>query len=245
MGTIREEDHNLRQIVSRLAVTERWPNNKLPCDYLVVDTETTGVNSSKDNILQIGLCAVHNCEISHEYSDEDYTAYTIQLPQSAFVGKEAAIKVHGITYERCRDHGIPKTEAYSLLHTIVVDALSKGMFICGHNLYNFDIPFLQVELSRMGIHFRFPPNQVVDTAMLAKAMQLGMLPGEGEPAYVYYDRVKNFVAKGVYYNLSKYCMGRFGLAEKYGTNVDKAHNAGYDCWLTHLVVTEMNKIITA
>jgi len=32
------EHRNLKEIVRRLGKTEKWPGNKLPCDYLVLDT---------------------------------------------------------------------------------------------------------------------------------------------------------------------------------------------------------------
>jgi len=237
------EAGHLKEIVRRLATTEHWPNNKLPCDFLVLDTETTGFSSAKDSIVQIGLCSVRDCEISHEFCDEDYAAFTIKLPRNAFVGKERAIEVHGIDYERSQEEGISPSEAYALLHDIVLEARSYGMMVCGHNLYSFDIPFLQVELARMGISFEFQPNEIVDTAMIVKAMQLGMYPSEGEMAYTYWDRVRNFRARGVYFNLDRYCIKRFELEEKYGASKEEAHDAGYDCWLTHLVILELNKIL--
>jgi DNA polymerase III epsilon subunit-like protein len=238
------ESRNLKEIVRRLANTERWPGNKIPCDYLVLDTETTGTNTTKDSIVQIGFCLVRNCKPVHEHFDTDYESVTIKLPREKFIGAEGAIAVHGIDYEKSQRNGIPPQDAYKLLYDLVMDAKAKGLYICGHNLYSFDIPFFQTELSRMGINFRFAPNEVVDTAMLVKAMQIGILPGETENAYSYWSRVRDFRAKGVYFNLDRHCMGRFQLTEKYGASKDAAHDAGYDCWLAHLVVVELNRIVT-
>lgn len=238
------EHRNLKEIVRRLAKTEKWPNNKLPCDYLCLDTETTDTNVTAGNIVQIGLCAVKDCKIVHEFGDQDYMSFTIKLPKEAFAGKEAAIAVHGIDYEKAQRTGLEPTEAYKLLHDILVEALARGMMVCGHNLYSFDIPFFTNEMAKMGITFKFGQNQVVDTAMLVKAMQIGILPGEDETSFSYWSRVYSFRAKGIYFNLDRYCMARFNLGEKYGASKEHAHNAGYDCWLSHLLVAEMNKIVT-
>ena len=234
--------YHLREIVQRLAKTEMWPNNKLPCDYLVLDTETTGFSSTDNHIVQIGLCAVRDCEICHDFGDDDFMSFTIKLPEEAFIWAEGAVKVHGIDYVKSQEQGIPPEEAYGLLHEVLLDARSKGMYICGHNLYSFDIPFFQTELSRMGISFKFAQNEVVDTAMLVKAMQLGMYPSVGEPSYTYWSRVKSFRARGIYFSLDRYCIEHFDLAA-FGADKSHAHDAGYDCWLTHLVVSELNKIV--
>lgn len=246
MGSNHEVEHrNLKEIVRRLSKTERWKDNKLPCEYLCLDTETTGVNITTDSIVQIGLCAVRDCKIVHEFCDTDYTSFIIKLPAEKFVGKEAAIAVHHIDYEKSQRCGIEPQEAYQMLHEIILKAMSMGMMVCGHNLYSFDIPFFQNELSRMGINFRFAENEVVDTAMLVKAMQIGILPGESETSYAYWSRVRDFRAKGIYYSLDRYCIERFQLAQKHGVSKSSAHDAGYDCWMSHLLVEEMNKIVTS
>jgi len=239
------EERNLKEIVRRLAKTEKWPNGKLPCDYLVLDTETTGTNTSADSIVQIGFCLVRDCKISHDMWDTDYTSYTVKLREEKFIGKEGAIAVHHIDYAKSQKCGIEPADAYKMLHEVVQTAKAQGLYICGHNLYSFDIPFFQTELARLGINFKFAQNEVVDTAMLVKAMQVGILPGEGETSYAYWDRVRAYRAKGVYFNLDRHCMGRFDLAKKYGASKDDAHDAGYDCWLAHLVVGELNNIVTS
>lgn len=238
------EARNLKEIVRRLAKTERWPNGKLPCDYLVLDTETTGTNTSDDSIVQIGFCLVRDCKISHDMWDDDFMSYTLKLPREKFIGKEAAINVHHIGYEKSQRCGIEPAEAYKMLYEVVQAAKAQGLLICGHNLYSFDVPFFQTELARLGIKFKFAPNEVIDTAMLVKAMQVGILPGEDESSYAYWSRVHSYRAKGVYFNLDRHCMGRFEL-HKHGASKDHAHDAGYDCWLAHLVVEELNKIVTS
>jgi DNA polymerase III alpha subunit (gram-positive type) len=172
-------------------------------------------------------------------------AYTIKLPEEKFVGKEAAIETHGIDYAMSQKHGIEPAEAYAMLHFMVTDARSKGMLVCGHNLYSFDIPFFQEELARLGITFRFAENEVIDTAMLVKAMQIGILPGEEETAYAYWSRVRDFRARGIYFSLDRHCIGRFELDKKYSVSKALAHDAGYDAWMSHLVVEELNKLVTS
>ena len=126
--------------------------------------------------------------------------------------------------------------------TMINNEVKEGSMIVGHNLCKFDIPFLHGEASRYGIDINFLEDQVIDTGLLVKGMQLNLYPEAGEPIHSYWRRVISFWAKGVKFNLDKYCVSRFGL-EKHGASTSCAHDAGYDCWLTHLVLCELNNII--
>lgn len=235
----------LCQIIQRLSKSCEWGAAHLPCDYLVLDIETTGFSSVNDRVVSLGMCAVEGCEISHELHSGDYTNIILKWPEEVFNGKGDAIAVHGIDYAKSQEYGVDPSEAMSMLSLALEWARNKGMYIVGHNLQKFDAPFLTMEMSRAGIDMKIEHDEVLDTAALCKAMQLGMLPSEDESVFEYFERVLSFRAKGVYFNLDRYCIGRFELDKKYGAGKDKAHNSGYDCWLTHLVVSEMNKIVNA
>lgn len=238
------ENEKLREIVTLLAEAEKWPEQQLPCDYLVFDLETLGFNPANDMIVQLGFALVRDCEIVNDLWDDDKgRALILRWPSKFFEGREKAIAVHGITPEKSALEGIDPDEAFGITEDVVKFANAEGMQFCGHNLYAFDYGFLKTAMSNRSKELDISQHNLIDTAMLAKAMQLGMKPGGGERAYTYYARVKQFRARGVFYNLDRYCVERFGLDAKYGVNPDDAHDAGYDCWMTHLVVTEMNKII--
>jgi DNA polymerase III epsilon subunit-like protein len=175
-----------------------------------------------------------------ELWESDYTSVYLQWPEEVFHGKEQAIDIHGIDYKLCSEKGMPPKEAMILLHDIILWARSEGMMIVGHNLMRFDIPFLVKEFERAGITFEVHSNEIVDTAMLVKAMQLGMMPGNTERACKYWQRVANMYAAGVYYSLDRWCVGRFNLDKKYELSVEDAHDAGTDCFATHCLVLELN-----
>ena len=79
-------------------VSKRCPGGKLPDDYLVLDTETTGVNAYSDRVLQIGMCWVldrkKNSSISQLLSRPG-----MKIPKQA-------VDVHHITEERLQKEGV-------------------------------------------------------------------------------------------------------------------------------------------
>jgi DNA polymerase III epsilon subunit-like protein len=116
------------------------------------------------------------------------------------------------------------------------------MMIVGHNMFNFDIPFLTATAQRFGLNLGFRQDEQLDTGLLVKAMQLRMYPGTDERLYNYYRRVGDLRA-GVKWSLDRYCIQRFGLDKKHDVDALKAHDAGYDCFLTHLLLKELNAIL--
>ena len=242
MGRPSEEE-NLDRIVKKLAKIGGWVNNHLPCDYLVLDVETTGFSSVDNRVASVGFCAVKGCEVVQDIHSGQSANIIIKWPAETFVGCEKAIEIHGIDYDKSQRDGVEPATAMMILSDAIEWARSQGMYIVGHNLLKFDMPFLGMEMSRAGINNRIKCQEVVDTHALVKAMQLGMLPGDDESVSDYFNRVMNFRAKGVFSNLEHYCIDRFELRQKYGVDSTSAHDSGYDCWLTHLVLQELNEMI--
>jgi len=234
---------DLLEITKKLAAIEQWNEPRLPCDYLVIDIETLGFLHTDSEIIQFGMCLVRDCKpVVDELWPGEYTSMIVKLPEEAFVGKEGAGKVHGIDYAKSQAEGLPKEDVLLAVKDTLDYAISNGMQIVGHNLANFDIPFIIDIFQKHGIHYEFPKGTIVDTGMMVKAMQLGMMPGYDERIWQWMKRVSGMRARGVYWSLDKFCMKEFGL-EKHGASADAAHDAGYDCYLTHLVVTEINGML--
>lgn len=233
---------SLRAIANRLADNNKWVKNRFPCDYLVLDTETLGLSCATDDIVQFGFCLVEDCKISNVLWPTSHHSFIVKWPQEKFIGKEAAVNVHGITYEKAQEAGIEPAEALGLVKDIVGYARDKGMLICGHNLYRFDIPYISAQFKKLGLQLDFQPAELFDTAMLVKGMRLGIHPGEGEFTYNYWNRVSDMRAKGVYYSLDRYCIDAFDLAAM-GADKSAAHDAGYDSWLVYLLLTRMNELL--
>lgn len=237
------EDRQLYAIVERMAQNNKWPEPKLPTSYLVVDTETLGVRPLVDRMIQIGFCLVKDGRIDNSLWTGDYMSLTMKLDKECFTGAEEAVKVHGLSYEHCQEHGMEPKAVMEAACDILTYARNNNLMVVGHNFYRFDKGFIETEMGRYGLPCKFVEGEILDTAMLVKGMQINIMPDTNESNYAFWSRVSNMRCKGIYFNLDRYCMQRFDLV-KYGATKDSAHDAGYDCYLTHLVMTEMNNILS-
>ena len=70
-----------------------------------------------------------------------------------------------------------------------------------------------------------------------------MLISDSDSVFDYYARVMDFRAKGIYFNLAKYCVGRYEFVRKHQADESKAHDAGYDVWLTYLLMQEFDNLL--
>lgn len=141
---------------------------------LILDTETTGLindNSIRvtkqnvidhsDNFPRIVQLAFMLVDINGNYDGE-----TFYIKQSENIPKQA-IKIHGITNEKCKKEGVDLEEALSALTV----ASSKVDDIVGHNIA-FDYKVLHAEFVKAGIPFSLKKKNKVDTMRLT-SKQLG------------------------------------------------------------------------
>jgi DNA polymerase III epsilon subunit len=124
-----------------------------PMREIIFDTETTGLDSSSDRIIEIGAVELENRFVTgrnfHVYINPD--------------GKEVhpeALAVHGISNEQLEDK--PKFK------DVVQDwfDFTAGAKLIAHNA-NFDVGFFNAEFARLG----FPPidpDLVIDSLSLAR-----------------------------------------------------------------------------
>jgi DNA polymerase-3 subunit epsilon len=113
--------------------------------FVVLDTETTGLDPRRDKIISIGAIAVQNGEILLEDSFEALLRLSYN---------NSAVTVHGITRDEARD-GFEEAEALQRFLPYLGDAVIVGHHI-GH-----DIQALDCALAR---HFGTSlPNQFLDT----------------------------------------------------------------------------------
>lgn len=123
--------------------------------FVVLDTETTGLDFRKDQILSIGAIGIRDYEMSIADRFEFY------LNQEDYSPGES-IKVHGILSSRSKK-GIPEKE-------MLVQFLSycRDGIIVGHHI-GFDLAILNEAMKR---HFGAPlKNKVVDTGLLAQRLE--------------------------------------------------------------------------
>jgi len=116
--------------------------------FVILDSETTGLNPRTDRIVTIGAVAVQAGEILLEDSFEAL----VKIPRNT-----AAVIVHGVTRNESRQ-GIEEHEALERFLNYVKDAVIAGHHI-GHDIATFDAAYER--------HWNFHlSNRCVDTMEL-------------------------------------------------------------------------------
>ena len=106
--------------------------------FAVVDTETTGLSTDDDRVLQLGVVVVRgDGTVEHEF-----VTYVRRLTWG--FGHVGAFHIHGITRRQLRGGAKPR-EALEMLN-----ALIDGCVFTAHNA-KFDIGFLQSDSTRLEI----------------------------------------------------------------------------------------------
>ena len=234
-----------------------WPAAvvEYPRNMLVVDVETTGLEPRDGRIWQVGLYVVRDGQPLPGW--ERGAAFPLKTPESALLANNYNVEVRtkrrlaaGEPVENaprifdeereaylaeCRD-GHDRKEVFTTLASLVRSAATNGWPIVGHNLAGFDLPFIEYEWARLSIPQKFPECCIVDTGILLKAAQLHSRCMEGETPRAFYSRIKDIRAKGVYFSLSVFCAEYWKIPETYGVDMTQAHDAGFDCWLTSVVL---------
>ena len=213
-------------------INRRLPGGKVPDTYVVFDTETSGLKTNEIGILQMGLVFVVQGQVVERMS------VLVKRPQGFKIDPRAE-EVHHISWAKLDQDGLPPEVIFPLVVEQLESWRKDGAVFVGHNLMNFDAPFLEYETTILGCPFRFRDNEVVDTGMLVKAAQLDMFfRNEQESLRSFYKRVSEVRRSGLYWSLDRYCFDAYNL-QKYGIKRCDAHDAGVDCELTHYLLNEL------
>ncbi|MDP0501992.1 MAG: 3'-5' exonuclease [Verrucomicrobiota bacterium JB022] len=122
-----------------------WENVR----FVVLDTESTGLNAQRDSIISIGAVVVFDFEIRLD------DAFEVILPVAY---NSASVMIHGITREEAAEEGMPEPEALAEFLRYLGDGI-----IVGHHIAH-DIEMLNVACRK---HFDFElRNLWVDTMNL-------------------------------------------------------------------------------
>ena len=128
----------------------------LKCPICFFDLETTGVNISKDRIVEISILKVF------PNGTEERKTWLVnpemQIP-------EEVIAIHGITNEKVANEPIFKAIAKD------VHAMIKGSDLGGFNSNRFDIPLLAEEMLRADIDFDMKNRVSVDVQTIFHKME--------------------------------------------------------------------------
>jgi len=213
-------------------MAKRCPRAKLPDTYMVFDTETNGTQIGSSRILQYGFCHVEGRKVLKSYSFLVNHGPDLNIPEGAF-------KVHGIDVKKTMAEGVPFKEIVHRIVELFEDWQKAGAMFVGHNMMAFDAPLFERECGRAERPFKFGENEILDTGMLVKAIQLGMTFRLNDTLRSFGKWVSNVRARGVYWSLDRYCYAQYKLKELSGIDKDAAHDAAVDCLLTHYLLERL------
>lgn len=206
-------------------------SNEIPTCYLVVDTETSGLDPFKNGIVQLAYALVENRQFT------EGTSFLLK-PFEDQEFHEEATKITGITKDACVKDGIDRDTAFNTFFGLWNDCVSS-CGIAGHNIYGFDYERLGVEANRRKLSASLNPDTIWDTGMLVKASLLrgglGSFPTKYETRLDFYKRISNTRAK-ILWNL-KHCTSIFDL--KINSDSETFHDALFDCKVCGILLEKL------
>lgn len=126
-----------------------------PNEYVVIDIETTGLNPSRDKIIEIGAIKVSNDNIVDTFTTLINPKYPEYFELSAFISD-----LTGITSVDINDRGVEQTVALTLFKDFIGNSI-----IVAHNA-TFDLNFLYDNFFKnLQLEFK---NDYVDTWQIAR-----------------------------------------------------------------------------
>jgi hypothetical protein len=157
-------------------------------------------------------------------------------------GKPTGKKYH-MTIEMMQKEGIHPRDGLQAFAELLDDARRNKIFYVAHNGYHFDVRMLEDHFTAFTkLPFRFGDNEMIDTGMIEKGSQSNSIPWTGESVRDWSLRVSSARLKYVKWALDMHCVPRYGLATKYNLDMYAAHDAGFDCYVTHLLFEEYKAI---
>ncbi len=138
-------------------------------DFVIVDVETTGLNSSRDSIIEVAALKVENLKVTGDFSS--LVRPTVRIPFKVS-------KLTGISQKMVDKYGQSERDVINRLLIFVGD-----LPLAGHNV-SFDYEFLCRSCKRWG--FPALPEPCLDSLKLARKKLRG-LPHDLSHLAVYYE----------------------------------------------------------
>lgn len=214
-----------------------------PRSYLVLDTETTGLDVYSDLPLQIGYLKVcQGCVESKGARLVNWFSCSYVRPDwldsrmsQARAGLEAAGKHYPFSRELLEREGYPPHETLDAFLSFCRRHSSSGGVFVGHNFLRFDRRLLESVFRKyLSDPWRFPENSIYDTGLISKAKLLGEAPGTTETLEGFQQRISRIrMPPGQSWSLEA-CAKR--LPEKERVKVAEMHDAVYDCFVAHRIL---------
>jgi DNA polymerase III epsilon subunit-like protein len=220
-----------------------------PDDYLILDTETTGLSPSNDLVVELGWaeCRSRTVRCSGglllNWSDGRYAPWAGDLEarlERRNRERAARGKNPHTTYAMLREQGHDPAEVFLDLEAQVAEAEATGMALVGHNLWGFDRDFLKWSHKKAtGQRWAARWPRIVDTGLLEKARKHNLvLPAYQEGSL---DRLYGFLARKRgrgKWNLDTACNEVYRL----DLSLADAHAAEHDCLATHRLLETMRDL---
>jgi DNA polymerase III epsilon subunit-like protein len=200
-------------------------------NYLAYDFETTGLDPSKNQPIEIGVIKVNG-----QTGDIEQYDIFVKTPEPL---SDDTKRITGITDEMINEKGVALEGAMKALFKVMgmrPDGADGDVTILGHNIIGFDNWFLKKYAEQYG--FVFPAReQFFDTAGEFRGLLLGEQRFVHECDFDYHDRVLRLNAKGAHYNLTAAC-------SYYNIPMDRAAHRAHNDALYTLKVFEKQKGIS-
>lgn len=219
-----------------------------PDDTLTIDCETSGF-AADDRVLQIGwLKAAGSTEVERGSVVLDWTRVLDRFGRDDLArrlrdtGEKMAARgrPHGWSLERLAAEGTHPRVAFDAFAARLADR----PVLVGHRAWKFDVPVLdRLAVGLTGIPLNVPPTRLIDTDALVRAAQSGAVPRPGETYAGWAQRTAAVGGTKYRSNLDEFCVREFRLAERFGVDRAKAHDAAYDCYLSWLVYGSFREVV--
>ena len=141
-------------ILNSNKLLEKFPENYKNCRFILLDTETTGLNLSIDRLISINAVEMINCELT----GIQFNAYL----NKRFTDNNQPIMYYLSEYNYSRNNNIKKS-----LETFL-DFVSDSIVIT-HNA-SFDMKFINFELKKWGLR-EIPLNQCICTLKILRNLK--------------------------------------------------------------------------
>lgn len=232
----------------------------IPATYIAFDLETTGLKIEKVFITQTGHLSTINGVPGEAVStllgwpncngiDQiDLRTQLVEVEQDYARRGET----YRFNYELLRNGGAEPLRVIELYHDTFSKHQSGGGYFAAHNGASFDTQVWQMHFRKyLDSDFHFNLDRLFDTGLIQKSINLSYrrhtkgrtewFPQPGETMAWYYYRTYNEFGHGFKWNL-RATVEMYGLDKKYNLDLNEAHNADFDCIMTHLLVEKFREL---
>lgn len=230
----------------------------LPKNYLVFDIETTGLDVNVDLPAQLGWAVIQDNKVvdsgarflnwADSVSHEDYAWLVNRISntkrQFEFKNGYATGNVYSVSIDRMKEGENPEKVLSDFYH-LFSECRKNNFGFLAHNGLRHDQPILDRVINDMSggeMRFRFKPNDYFDTLSLEKSVQIFPDIEQNESWLDFARRAYHLGGYKVKGSLDKHCAVKYDLPNKHGLSMEKAHEADFDCLLTHYLMQEYRQI---